>query len=66
MPLDSSRHVCRRKRERTEPELCQCLDVSFAQASGRPACCVPRTVLPLTPWVPSGGWLVRSRVSPFC
>lgn len=44
MPLGRSGHVCRRKGEGTEPELCQRLDMSFAQASSRPARCVPRTV----------------------
>lgn len=32
MPLGSSRHVCRRRGEGTEPELCQRLDASFALA----------------------------------
>lgn len=43
MPPGSSRHICRRKREGTEPKLCQHLDVSFAQASSCSAWCVART-----------------------
>lgn len=59
MPLGSNRDVCRRKGEGTEPELCQHLDASFAQASSSSARCVPRTV-------PLGGGPALSRASPFC